>query len=147
MNIMMGEVIQSLRKEKRMTQAELAEKVSVTGQAVSKWETGEANPDISLIPELAKVLGVSVGALFGEQAASATHAPKYSQLFASSIISFAFAFIALISLSTAFLMNWDKLLYSQPWIAISLGVLFIALILGVCLGVACFRNVPREASP
>jgi len=146
MNIMIGEVIQSVRKEKRMTQAELAEKVSVTGQAVSKWETGEANPDISLIPELAKVLGVSVGTLFSEQDVSIQSAQKYSLLFASAIISFAFAFIALISLSTAFLMNWDKLIYSQPWIAISLAILFISLILGICLGVACFRNVSKKTS-
>lgn len=55
-----GAVIKRLRENKNMTQEELAEKVFVSSKAVSKWETGQGFPDISLIEPLAKVLGISV---------------------------------------------------------------------------------------
>jgi len=139
-----GVVIHDLRKEKGMTQAELAEKVSVTGQAVSKWETGEANPDISIIPELARVLGTTIGVLFGEQETRVKEKPKYPLLFTSAIVSFGFAFIALISLSAAFIMNWEKLSYSQVWIALSLAILFISLFLGTYLGIANFKKYSAQ---
>lgn len=55
-----GVVIRTLRESKRMTQEELAEKLSVSGKAVSKWETGKGYPDISLLEPLAKALNISV---------------------------------------------------------------------------------------
>lgn len=56
----MGEIISALRKEKGMTQKELAEQIGVTDKAVSKWERNLSCPDISSIPHLAEVLGVGV---------------------------------------------------------------------------------------
>ena len=55
-----GAVIKELRERKGITQAELAEKLSVSSKAVSKWETAKGLPDITLIEPLAKALGVSV---------------------------------------------------------------------------------------
>lgn len=55
-----GETITSLRKEKGMTQNELAEKMNVTDKAVSKWERNLSCPDINTISKLADVLEVSV---------------------------------------------------------------------------------------
>ena len=55
-----GAVIRKLRENKNMTQEELAEKVFVSSKAVSKWETGQGLPDISLIEPLAKALDISV---------------------------------------------------------------------------------------
>ena len=55
-----GAVIRKLREDKNMTQEELAEKVFVSGKAVSKWETGQGFPDISLLEPLARALGISV---------------------------------------------------------------------------------------
>ena len=55
-----GETIASLRKEKGMTQSELAEKMNVTDKAVSKWERNLSCPDINTISKLANILGVSV---------------------------------------------------------------------------------------
>ena len=55
-----GERIKQKRKELGLTQAELGEKLDVTDRAVSKWEQGEGDPNLSLIPNLAKVLGVSL---------------------------------------------------------------------------------------
>lgn len=55
-----GAQIKRLREKCGMTQSELAEKVFVSDKAVSKWETGRGFPDISLLENLSKVLGVSV---------------------------------------------------------------------------------------
>lgn len=49
-----------LRRQKGLTQNTLAQRMGVTSQAVSKWETGRALPDLSRIDELADVLGVAV---------------------------------------------------------------------------------------
>lgn len=56
-------MISSLRKEKGMTQLELAEKMGVTDKAVSKWERDLSFPDINSIPKLAEVFEVSVDEL------------------------------------------------------------------------------------
>lgn len=55
-----GSVIRKLREDKHMTQEELAEKIFVSGKAVSKWETGQGFPDISLLEPLAQALDISV---------------------------------------------------------------------------------------
>ena len=55
-----GAFIAKLRKESDMTQQELAEKLDVTAKAISRWETGKGYPDVTILPEIAKVLNVSV---------------------------------------------------------------------------------------
>lgn len=56
--------IRSLRKNKNMTQEELAEILSVSAQAVSKWENGISAPDIELLPIIARYFGISMDELF-----------------------------------------------------------------------------------
>ena len=63
MNTTLGKRIAALRREKELKQDELAEKLGVSAQAVSKWENDQTCPDISLLPLLAKTLGVSVDEL------------------------------------------------------------------------------------
>lgn len=58
-----GSMVAELRKEKGMTQADLAEKMGITDKAVSKWERDLSYPDIASIPRLAEFLGVSVDEL------------------------------------------------------------------------------------
>ena len=55
-----GAVIRRLRENKKMTQEELAGKIHVSSKAVSKWETGQGFPDISLLEPLSKALDISV---------------------------------------------------------------------------------------
>lgn len=55
-----GDVIRKLRKEKGMTQKQLAEKMNISDKAVSKWECGNGCPDISLLRELSEILGVNI---------------------------------------------------------------------------------------
>lgn len=56
----LGTMISSLRKDKGMTQLELAEIMGVTDKAVSKWERDLSCPDINSIPKLAEILEISV---------------------------------------------------------------------------------------
>ena len=67
-----GKKISSLRKEKRITQEEIAEKLGVTPQAVSKWENDISYPDILLLPKLAAILDVTVDDLLSERTMNET---------------------------------------------------------------------------
>lgn len=55
-----GNLISSLRKEKGMTQQELADTLHISNKTVSKWETGQGCPDVSLWPELSQLLGADL---------------------------------------------------------------------------------------
>ena len=65
MNESIGTIIMRLRKEHGMTQDQLANALGITFQAVSKWENGVSSPDISTLPLLADLFGVSVDQLLG----------------------------------------------------------------------------------
>lgn len=58
-----GKFIVVCRKEKGLTQLQLAEKLNITNRAVSKWETGKSCPDVSLMLELCNILGITVNEL------------------------------------------------------------------------------------
>ncbi len=62
----MGKRIANLRKQKAMTQEQLANQLGVTAQAVSKWENDLSCPDISILPQLAEALGVTTDELLGK---------------------------------------------------------------------------------
>ena len=72
---MLGRFIAQRRKERNMTQRELAEKLHVTDKAVSKWERGAGCPDISLLEPLAAALELSVDQLLTYQTAPAEPEP------------------------------------------------------------------------
>lgn len=66
-----GHLILRLRKEKGMTQKELADRMHLSDRTISKWERGQGCPDISLLPELSSILGVNIeDILDGELAAN-----------------------------------------------------------------------------
>ena len=58
-----GKFIAECRKKKKLTQAQLAEKMNVTDRAISKWETGKAMPDSNIMLELCNILGINVNEL------------------------------------------------------------------------------------
>ena len=61
---LLGNKIQILRKNKNLTQQELVEKLSVSSQAVSKWERNLSAPDISMLPVIARFFGITMDELF-----------------------------------------------------------------------------------
>ena len=63
-NLMIGNRIKELRKARGMTQEQLAERIGISFQAVSKWENNVALPDITLVPRMAQIFGVSIDDLF-----------------------------------------------------------------------------------
>ena len=72
----LGERIAEKRKEQGLTQAELAEKMLVTRQTVSRWEAGMALPDIERVAELAGILGVSCDYLLKDDEQMPSDAPS-----------------------------------------------------------------------
>ena len=69
MEIQIGKNIRSLRCRRLVSQEDLAQTMGVTVQAISKWETGKANPDLQLLPKLAEYFGVTIDSLFAADAA------------------------------------------------------------------------------
>jgi len=65
MNIYISENIKRLRREKKLTQEALADFIGISFQAVSKWECGDAYPDITLLPVIANYFGVTIDELLG----------------------------------------------------------------------------------
>lgn len=55
-----GKLIYHLRKEKDMTQKQLADLMNISDKTISKWERGLGCPDVSLLPELSQILGVNI---------------------------------------------------------------------------------------
>lgn len=73
-NFTLGENIRRFRKMMNLTQEELAEKIGVTYQAVSKWENAQSAPDVSFLPLLADLFGCNIDDLFSR---NLQKCPKY----------------------------------------------------------------------
>ena len=66
-NLKLNDTICFYRKKQGLTQEDLAQRLGVTNQSVSKWESSQCCPDISLIPKLADIFGISIDELFGRE--------------------------------------------------------------------------------
>ena len=64
MPLNIGKRIKALRKNKNITQDELAEVLNISPQSVSKWETGNSIPDVELLPIIARYFGITMDELF-----------------------------------------------------------------------------------
>ena len=69
----LGKRISQCRKSKGLTQDKLAEQLGVTAQAVSKWENDQSCPDITMLPKLAEIFGITTDELLGRSADSKVH--------------------------------------------------------------------------
>ncbi len=74
--IEIGKFIAKCRREKKLTQAQLAEKLNITDRAVSKWETGKSMPDSSIMLELCEILGITVNELLCGEVVAMEHYEK-----------------------------------------------------------------------
>lgn len=68
----LGTQISNFRKQQGITQEALAQQLGITNQAVSKWESDQCCPDVTLLPKLADIFGISLDTLFGRET---PHAP------------------------------------------------------------------------
>ena len=74
-----GKFIAVCRKEKGLTQMQLAEKLNITNRAVSKWETGKSCPDTSIMLELCDILGITVNELLSGERISMENYQKKAE--------------------------------------------------------------------
>ena len=80
MRLPISQVIKRLRKEKNITQEELATALNVTYQSVSRWETDQAYPDIELLPLIANYFEISTDVLLGtDEISNECQIPKLRQ--------------------------------------------------------------------
>jgi transcriptional regulator with XRE-family HTH domain len=79
-----GYFIAECRKEKQITQQELADMLNITNKAVSKWETGNGLPDITILTKLASILGVSVDEILKAEKNNTTVAVKEASVTATT---------------------------------------------------------------
>ena len=123
--VKIGKFITYCRKEKKLTQEQLAENLGVTSKSISRWENGKTMPDYSLLKDLCNNLGISINELLtGERIKESDYMNKAEENFINlkkkvdrvlkitDILSKAFGifFIFLFILHTYF--NW---LYRGPW--------------------------------
>lgn len=80
-----GIFIARCRKEQKLTQAQLAEKLNITDRAVSKWETGKSMPDSSIMLELCAILGITVNELLSGEKIEMEQYENYDKIEQSSI--------------------------------------------------------------
>lgn len=71
----LGTQIGLYRRKLNITQEALAQKLGVTNQAVSKWESDQCCPDVMLLPKLADIFGISIDMLFGRETAASPDLP------------------------------------------------------------------------
>ena len=74
--VRIGAFLKALRKEKELTQEQLAEQLRVSGRTVSRWETGSNMPDIAMLVELAEFYGVSIPEIINGERKSENMDPK-----------------------------------------------------------------------
>ena len=72
----LGKRISQYRKSKGLTQDKLAEQLGVTAQAVSKWENDQSCPDITMLPKLAEIFGISTDTLLGRTSEEKVHSAE-----------------------------------------------------------------------
>lgn len=75
-----GQFIQARRKEKELTQRQLAELLEISDKTVSKWETGRGIPDVTLMPRLCQILAISVNELLSGEALSLKEYPEKAEV-------------------------------------------------------------------
>lgn len=147
-NKKIGAFIAELRKEKNMNQSELAERLSVTNKAVSKWECGDGYPEITLVPSIAKELGITVDELLnGERSIKAPNLKTtYSDaiMMSSSIkykkffyISFGIAIFGLFDLIVSKAINY---MYEELFFYISILIFVLCLMSSIIIYAIHYNN-------
>ena len=137
-NLKMGELIREARKEKGLTQKDVAQRFGITDRAVSKWERGICAPDIGILEELAELLGLSVAELIaGERKPAEENREKIEEA-VKETLSYSRQEIAVKKKAAA-----GRLLV----VGILTGLLVVILLLGALWYRGSFHRIGRYPSP
>ena len=139
-----GKFIARMRKEKKMTQEELAKILGVTNKTVSRWENGNYMPDLSLLKPLSEVLGVSLNELlsgekditFQKADENISNITNYSNLVISKVLKniyVAIMFFGLFLIISALLVTSPE----SSW-----GAIYTAI--GLCMFIICFNKCLKK---
>ena len=134
-----GKFIATCRKEKKMTQEQLAEKVGVTDKSISRWENGKTMPDISLLKLLCSELGISINELLnGEKIGTEDIIEKYDENIVNVlkeykvmkkikniIFAFLITLICIFILSISFILINNKTFFKNTYIGVQNQEIFI----------------------
>lgn len=124
----LGGRIARLRKEKGMTQLELADRMGVTDKAVSKWERDVSCPDIASMPRLAEVLGATVDELMQARPGAAAQQPKPAGKQAGRLVELALKGVAAaMGIAVAVLTMLDALDSQAAFLMLGLGLACLAI--------------------
>lgn len=127
----LGAKIAALRKERGMTQAELAEKMGVTDKAVSKWERDLSCPDVATLPRLAELFGISVDELMQVEHAEQKKGNQREKI--GEIVTLACKAVALaMGVAVTALSVLQKLDTTSACVMLGLGV--------TCLGIVSLKK-------
>lgn len=150
--VKIGRFIQATRKEQRLTQREVAEKLNISDKTVSKWETGNGLPEVSLMLPLCNILGISVNELLsGEKLGEKQYRQKAEENIMTLmkekeeakrkiVIAAVIVFTVLLSSTTIIIIA--GLIEMDLWLRITL--LCIAL-LNIIIGIAIACVLDRDA--
>lgn len=136
--VKLSESLSELRKNSKLTQSELGEKLNYTDKSVSKWERGEGVPDVSVLVKLSDLYGVSIDEMLGrakpadepttQTAAKGTALRKVAILLIMGGLMITLAFIAYFVISLAwpgFDRNWMAFIIALPCLFLGEGVWFM----------------------
>ena len=144
--VKIGRFIKAMRKEKNLTQREVAERLNISEKTVSKWETGNGMPEVSLMLPLCELLEISVNELLsGERLDEKRYFEKAEQNIMSLIqeraeakkkIIIAIITVVVISIAGIAIVLIAGLLEMETWLRIVLTV-FAFVVIGTGIGLAC----------
>ena len=144
--VKIGQFIKTMRKEKNFTQREIAERLNISEKTVSKWETGNGLPEVSLMLPLCVLLEISVNELLsGERLDEKRYFEKAEQNIMSLIeekaeakkkLIIAVIIVAITLLSGLTVILLSALLEMELWLRIVLAVIGVVVI-GTGIGLAC----------
>lgn len=121
----LGTLITELRKDKGMTQAQLAEQMGVTDKAVSKWERDISCPDINSIPRLAEVLGTTVEQLMKGENKESSAGKKVQEIINLTLKAVPLA----MGIAVTVLTVLDQLNFKSGMIMLGIGLACVAVYL------------------
>ena len=150
--VKIGQFIKTIRKEKNFTQREVAERLSISEKAVSKWETGNGLPEVSLMLPLCELLGISVNELLsGERLDEKRYFEKAEQNImtfmeektqAKKKLIIAVIIVGITLLAGLTMILLSGLVEMETWLRVVLIVIAVVII---CTGIGLACVLDRDA--